>query len=140
VSQTSVQPGQTITVSGDGWQANSTITIHWLSTGAVLATTTVNSDGTFSAQVTIPSDATAGTHTIRVSGTNASGNAQSVDIAVTVQAGDPGDDDGDDDRASGGLADTGGTFTPAAALAALLLVVGGGALFASRRLTRSQTT
>lgn len=62
LSATTVSPGQTITVSGFGCPAGSTVTTRFDTT--VLGTTTASKGGDFSLQVTIPANATAGTHEI----------------------------------------------------------------------------
>lgn len=57
-----VTPGQTITVSGTGCAANSTVKTSF--DGVMLNSTTAGSDGSFSESVTIPANASVGTHTI----------------------------------------------------------------------------
>jgi hypothetical protein len=135
VSQTVVVPGQPVVVSGEDWLPNSTVTIEFLSTPVLLGTASVDANGRFSRQVTIPSNATPGPHTIRVSGFDTDNLPRVVNIPITVAAAaaapaapaapvTPGT----------ALARTGGYLTTAGSMAVLLLVIGGGALFASRRL------
>jgi len=63
LSDTTVRPGDTITVSGTGCPANASVTTTF-DRSTVLGSTTAGSDGTFSLSVTIPSDAVPGRHTI----------------------------------------------------------------------------
>ncbi len=58
--------GQSVTVSGTGFQANSTITITYATTPVTVATTTSDSEGAFTATFKIPKSE-AGAHTITAS-------------------------------------------------------------------------
>jgi hypothetical protein len=141
VGQTTVQAGGTIPVTGDGFLPGSSVAIslHCPGRDAVpLGTATVNADGEFSTEVTIPADTPPGECILRVAGVDADGETVVLDTLITVTAAataGPGAPAAP--AASGGLARTGGLLTPGAALAALFLVVGGGAVFASRRLNRT---
>ena len=57
VSTTTPNPGQTITVTGEQFKANVSVTITMTPYGITLAKVTTDSNGKFSAQVTMPSDA-----------------------------------------------------------------------------------
>lgn len=149
VSTTSLVAGGTLTVTGDGWLPESTVSLAIVFTGADLGgadlgTALVDDDGEFSTTVTIPSDTPAGTQTLRLSGTGADGAARTVDITVTVQEGgvQEGGAAAGDTATGGRLASTGGPvpFSLITAVGALLLVVGGGALYAARRLTKAGST
>jgi hypothetical protein len=85
-NDSTVTRGQKITISGGGFQANKSLSITFTSTPVSLGTTTSNSSGRYSALVTIPSDATAGSHTITVSGPGAAGGTHNSVIGVTVLA------------------------------------------------------
>lgn len=127
VSATAVAPAETITVSSadpDCWLPGSTVTLTFFSTPVVLGTTTVNADGAWSDQVTIPAGATPGPHTLRASGFAQDGSARVVDIALTVLGAaaapsTPGVAPGD------GLAATGSTLTVGLLILVALLTVGG---------------
>lgn len=135
VSQTTVAPGEAITVVGDDFQPGSTVTIALVDsagTAEVLGSALVAADGTFSAQVTIPADTPPGDYILRVRGFDVDGNERVLDTALAVTG-----DQAAPVTAGPSLARTGGLLTTGGALAALLLVVGGGAVFASRRLGRT---
>lgn len=125
LSDTAVVPGQVITVSGSGWLPGSEVTITIFSTPRQLGTATVDGDGQFSTQVTIPSDLSPGEHTLRVEGTNADNEPRTVDVAVTVA--EPGA------AADPDLAVTGEGSLLAGLMGIGLLGAGGGALVLARR-------
>ena len=82
-----VEAGQTMTVTGNGWKPGSTVTILLTGSSTPLGTATADANGAFSATVTIPSDTPAGTHTITISGTAADGSARTVQSgSITVTA------------------------------------------------------
>ena len=82
-----VEAGKAITVTGNGWKPGSTVTILLTGNATPLGTATVDANGAFSATVTIPSDTTAGSHTITVSGTDPTGAARTVvSGTITVTA------------------------------------------------------
>jgi LPXTG-motif cell wall-anchored protein len=82
-SSSSIQNAGSTTVMGAGWQAGTTVALTIASTPQSLGTASVQSDGTFAQDVTIPC-LDAGTHTISASGTDASGAANTVSTTVTV--------------------------------------------------------
>ncbi len=63
-SDTTPAPGQTITVSGTGCPPNSQV--NFLFDGSPAGGTTSGADGSYSGEVTVPSDASSGTHQITV--------------------------------------------------------------------------
>jgi hypothetical protein len=83
VSDTSISPGDEVTVSGKHWQPGSTVTFTLQPEGINLGSTTVGVNGKFSAVVTIPDRIQPGPHTIVCSGTNRRGDP--VVRAITVQ-------------------------------------------------------
>lgn len=127
VSDSTVQPGQTITVTGDRWEAGTAVALSFHSAPVPLGTATVRPDGTFSARVTIPSDATAGTHEIIASGTASNGRPRSVSTTVTVL--------GDVVTAPGSTAFTGAHLQVWMVAALILFVIGMGLVVAARRRT-----
>ncbi|MGH9013414.1 MAG: LPXTG cell wall anchor domain-containing protein [Acidimicrobiia bacterium] len=64
VSDSTVTPGQTITASGTGCAPGASVTFTLDPGGTTLATTTADSSGGFSAQVTIPVGTAPGTYTL----------------------------------------------------------------------------
>jgi LPXTG-motif cell wall-anchored protein len=130
VSDTTVVPGQPIDISAGLFVPGSPASFTFFSQPVNLGTATADADGVATLSVTIPSDATPGTHTITASGTGIDGEPLSVSTTVTVLAdGAAGADDG----ATGGLPRTGSDPMPIARIAAALVAVGGGLLFITRR-------
>jgi hypothetical protein len=84
VSDSTVTPGEAITVTGDRWKAGGTIHLEFHSTPVQLGTAKARADGTFSATVTIPSTATAGTHTILAAGIGADGAQHTARTTIEV--------------------------------------------------------
>ena len=121
VSSTVVPPGGSLTVGCDNLLPGSPFTIEFLSP-EVLATGTVDADGSFSETVSIPSDARPGDHLIRVRGTDADGDPVSIEIPITVPG--PGAE---------GVAFTGANITVGMLILAGLIVAGSAALVAGRR-------
>lgn len=121
VSDTTVVAGETITVSSSGWLPGSDVTVTFLTTSEVLGTAEVGADGAFQTRVTIPSDASPGVHTLRVTGTGADGEPASVDIRITVEA------------VAAALPVTGLNLTVGTVLSTVLIAAGVTALLISRR-------
>jgi hypothetical protein len=86
VSDTSVAPGDQVTVSGKHWQAGSTVTITLQPEGIELGTVTVGRNHKFSVVVEIPGDITPGPHTIVCSGTDRRGDPFSAVSAIQILA------------------------------------------------------
>lgn len=122
VSDTTPQPGETITVSGQGCQANTPLTVFFDSTQIGSGTTDAN--GSFSISVTIPSDASPGHHTISVTGANCPGsNVLGIEVVAPSSASGGG----------GTLAGTGVAVVGIGALGVVLLAGGAMMLMAGRR-------
>src|SRR5918911_456536 len=68
VSDSTVTPGQSVSVSGSGWEAGTTVSLSFDSAAGSLGSANVRADGTFSMGVTIPASASAGTHLIGAAG------------------------------------------------------------------------
>jgi len=66
LSQTTVSPGDTVVVTGNGFPPNTPVQINFLSDPVRVGAVTTNAAGSFQTTVTIPSDATAGAHQINV--------------------------------------------------------------------------
>ena len=117
---TGLPPGSTITVSGDNWCPDSTVTI--LFDGHVIGHAHTDSNGSFSTDVTIPSDATPVHHVITLTGLAADCKTpKTVTIPITVVG------------AGGGVAFTGANIATWMVMLAALVVVGAGALIVGRR-------
>jgi 5'-nucleotidase len=127
VSDSTVVPGQSITISGSGAEPNSTVSIYLFSAPILLGTTTADGDGTFSATVTIPAGVSPGTHTLRA----IQGGEVLASVALVVVGSGSGGSSGSD------LPFTGGTTLPGIGIGVGLIAVGSTLLLLSRR-RRSQ--
>ena len=141
VNTTTPPEGGPITVSGNGFGANSALTIT-LDTGAVLGTTTADASGAYSLAGTLPNGVT-GTHTITV--TDAAGNTATVTITIgsAASAGSGGGGSGGGGgTASGASGGSGGVSSTGVAVMSiggigLLLLAGGAALVVAGRRRRA---
>ncbi len=84
VSDTTISPGDQVTVSGKRWQRGSTVTFTLQPEDINLGSTTVGQNGKFSAVVTIPDSIEPGAHTIVCSGFDRRGDPFVLAIAVTI--------------------------------------------------------
>jgi len=114
-SDTTPDPGQTITVSGTGCAPGDTVNLFL--DGQPAGSTTADANGNFSLPLTIPSNETAGTHTV-----TATCGAVVLSFEITVNA------------AGGNLSRTGTSSTlPLSGIALALLAAGGLLLLFARR-------
>ncbi|MDP8977653.1 MAG: LPXTG cell wall anchor domain-containing protein [Actinomycetota bacterium] len=114
LSDVSLVPGESFTVSGAGWTPGSTVDLR---VNPPLGTATVAADGTFAVGVTLPADTPCGAGA--VTGSNGPDEWDSVAIDVVCGA--------------AALAATGGDLTVGATLAAVLLALGAFLVYRSRR-------
>jgi hypothetical protein len=84
VSDTTISPGDQVTVSGKRWQRGSTVTFTLQPEDINLGSTTVGQNGKFSAVVTIPDSIQPGPHTIVCSGFDRRGDPFVLAIAVAI--------------------------------------------------------
>lgn len=122
VSTTTPAPGQTITVSAAGFGANEIVDLVLHSTPVTLASPRADSNGTFSVQVTIPSDVR-GVHVL-----TATGRTTGKTVSITLTIGFPPPTGG-----GGGLPNTGLMVWGFGIVAAILLVLGTAFLVFGRR-------
>jgi LPXTG-motif cell wall-anchored protein len=87
LSNMTPSPGGSTAVTSSGWKPNSDVTITLHSTPVVLATVKADATGTVNTTVTIPSSASAGSHTIELAGTSSTGAPQTMSSPITVQSG-----------------------------------------------------
>jgi hypothetical protein len=90
VSDTSVAPGDPVTVSGDGYAAGTDITITFESEPVVIGNVRADAAGAFTTQVRIPADASPGNHTIKATGLGADGGPRVTSAAIFVEGGSAG--------------------------------------------------
>lgn len=136
VSDTTVAPGEPITITSEGWLPGSEVTITFESEPQVLATVQTGGDGAFTTQVTVPADATPGEHTLRLSGLDPDGQPRTVAIALTVP-GAAGDDAAAGVTPSPRLPATGTDALLAVGAAVGLVGVGAAAVAVARRRSRA---
>jgi hypothetical protein len=113
--------GSTVTLTGDGYAPNSTVSLYIYSTPTFLGTTTTNGSGAFSATVTIPSTLAPGSHHLVSAGLDPSGNPRYLTSAVTVA------------QATGTLAWTGFETLPVLGTGVLVVALGAGLIVVGRR-------
>ncbi len=129
VSDTTVFPGQTITVSGAVTPGATTVSFTFFSVAQSVGDVTPAADGTFSADVTIPTDAEVGSHTL-VANDN-TGLEVSASLTVVAAGGGAA---GAGATGAGDLPRTGDdTSIPLARIAIVLVAAGGAVLFFARR-------
>ncbi len=136
VSDSSPTAGETVTVSGGNFKPDSGVDV--LFDGDKIADGQTDGTGQFSFQVTIPSDASLGKHTITVSGVG--GDCVSpadVEIGVTLVVGESGGAGGGGaggaGSGGGGVAFTGANISLGMILIAVLVIVGAASLIVGRR-------
>jgi membrane anchored protein len=149
VSESTVSPGETITISGDGAEPGATVSFRLVRSSSALGanrvllagprlgalvrpqaqssvslgSTTADDDGSFSATLTIPSSVDPGTYTLIAS----SGGEVLATATIRVLAA----------STSGALPFTGSEVAPGLAIGATLIVAGALLLLAVRRRRRS---
>lgn len=87
VSDTTLSPGEQVTVTGKHWRPGSTVTFTLQPEGINLGSTTVGQNGKFSAVLTIPTNIEPGPHTIECSGISRRGNTVVRAIAIQILGG-----------------------------------------------------
>jgi outer membrane protein assembly factor BamB len=87
-------PGQSVTATGAGYNANETVQLYWNSTsGTPLVTTTAGANGNISQAVTIPTSATPGSNNLIGVG-QTSGNTFTAPVTINTNWGNFGFDSG----------------------------------------------
>ena len=120
------QPGETVTLTGSGFGANTTVVVEMQPPPIVLGSTTSDSTGSFSITTTIPADTT-GTHTLTANGVrcglvSSSSTENPPPPPPSTTTPPPGKTTPTSSR--GGLAATGAAVWVPAGLATVLLTVG----------------
>ena len=89
VDDSTTLPGQSIKVSGQGYMGGSDVEIWLRSTPVLLETVVADPDGTFAATVRIPSDTSAGDHSIVSVGLDPDGQTLELAAPIAVAAPSP---------------------------------------------------
>jgi|SoiMethySBSTD1v2_1073268.scaffolds.fasta_scaffold118758_2 LPXTG-motif cell wall-anchored protein len=138
VSDTTVSPGQSITLTCGTYLGGATVTFTFFSAPVDLGSATADGSGVVTAELTIP-QAAAGAHTITATGQSASGPLTNS-VSLTVSAsGSSGAGAGAGTSGTGGLPRTGDDSSVPLARAAIVLVAAGGALVFLARRRRATT-
>jgi LPXTG-motif cell wall-anchored protein len=98
VSTTALCPGDSVTVSGEGFEPGSSVAVTLASNGTNLGSADVQGDGAFSFDTTISETQEPGDYTVQVAGTAPDGSEVTANAALEVQDCDD-SDDGDDSAA-----------------------------------------
>jgi LPXTG-motif cell wall-anchored protein len=134
LSSAVVTGGQSIVVQvpacSDGYGPGELVDITFASKPVSLGTVTTDATGAFSAQVTIPRDASPGTHTISTTGRRADGSTLVLTTSITVAGRDGGARAG---SSAGALPFTGSSNALSAVWIALAVLVLGAALVIGAR-------
>jgi len=85
VNPSTVKPGDTVHVSGDGFAPGAHVDLELHSTPVSLGGVDADGAGEFSTTVTIPSSTSSGTHTIEATGEAATGGTRVLSAEITVQ-------------------------------------------------------
>jgi LPXTG-motif cell wall-anchored protein len=125
LSDTTVVPGQEITITASGFAPAADVTATFASQPVVIARGTADASGTATMTGTIPADATPGSHSITVSGQGADGSPRELTASLVVL--------GPGGGAGAGLPRTGTSTLPLTGVAAALLGVGAAFFLTARR-------
>lgn len=77
--------GGSVPITGSGFAPGSTVVLYLFSEPVELGEASANADGSISVSVPVPADASTGSHTIQVVGSNASGEPLALSIGLTVK-------------------------------------------------------
>ena len=133
LSDTTVDPGQLLTATGRGFKALGSVDLAFESTPVALGTFQADASGVVTARLTVPSNATPGTHQIAATGPAPDNATLVLRATLTVRAaGAPGAAPG-----SSPLVRTGSSHAiPLTAAGILLIFIGATAWFLARRRRR----
>lgn len=116
VAQTTLTPGQSVGVTGEGFRANSDVDLTLESDPVFLKTVQTDGTGSFSTTVTIPSNQPTGPHTVKATGVAPDGGVLVLTEQVQIVSSGAGGTAGTGSAATGGTSaapsagSTGGGF------------------------------
>jgi alpha-L-fucosidase len=131
LSDTTVDQGDTLGVTGFNWLPDSDVLLQLFSTAVNLGTAHTDGDGAFSTEVTIPANTSVGEHTIRATGQDLNGDPVTVDCGLVVVTEE--EAEGAPPAGGGGVAFTGTNVSLGLLILAALILAGAGFTYASRR-------
>jgi LPXTG-motif cell wall-anchored protein len=138
VSDSTVEPGQTIDITAGVFSPGTEITVTMTSDSVVLGTATVGESGTAALSAVVPAGVAAGEHTIAVNGVGCAAVTVSITAApattVTPAGAAP------RSSASGDLPRTGGDTFPVARVGGALVAFGAGLVLLARQRRRRAST
>jgi hypothetical protein len=121
-----LNPGETVTVSGDGYDPGSQVTISINRTDGVftrdLLITTVDANGEFAATITLPTDTPAGTYDVLANGVGVDLDPRSLSCPLQVEQ-----------ISDTPIAFTGSNSRPTVQIALAVIALGSLLVFATRR-------
>lgn len=143
VSDATLEPGQLITISGDGFQPFEEVRIELHSTPVLLTTVRADANGRFSVQVAVPSGTPVGAHTVWAFGT-VSGRQAPTPVSVSAPlpasggaSAQPSPAPVSSGTARASLPRTGGELPVGFAVAGVLLMLAGAGLYGRGRTRRT---
>jgi len=128
LNKTVVEQGGSVIVTGENFTPNSNVVLTLTSVQVPLGTVHTDSNGEFTAQITIPSTEPTGQHTVEALDTP-TGDVATATLTVVAGGGTGGGTGG----TGGGVAETGVAVIGIGALGVVLLIGGGLMLMAGRR-------
>jgi LPXTG-motif cell wall-anchored protein len=131
-SDTTVEPGQPVTISARTFCAGCPVTFMLFSEPINLGTVDADANGVATITFTVPEELSAGTHTVEASGTGADGQPLTVTTTITVTGAAGG-------AGGGNLPTTGNDSAISMSQVALAAIVGGGLLVLVANKRRSST-
>jgi hypothetical protein len=136
ISSSVAEPGQTLTVSGQGAASGATVTITLASVPRVVATTKADSAGRFRASFQVPTDEPQGQHTVTASSNGKVLGSVTIRVIGAPQGGHRGALAGEQN----GLPFTGANVLPGVAAGAGLILAGIVLLLVIRRRRAGRST
>jgi LPXTG-motif cell wall-anchored protein len=137
VSDSTVEPGQTIDITAGVFSPGTEITVTMTPDSVVLGTATVGESGTAALSAVVPATVAAGEHTIAVNGVGCAAVTVSITAAPATTVAPAG---AASPSASGDLPRTGGDTFPVARVGGALVAFGAGLVLLARQRRRRAST
>jgi hypothetical protein len=131
VSDSSLAPGDSLSIEGRGFAPGSSATATLFSAPMEVGTFTADGSGTVRGEVTIPPSTSPGEHRLELAGSGADGGPLVLSAQLTITG--EGGGSGSRQSGGGGFAFTGTSITALIVAGTLLAGLGAGAVVVSRR-------